>query len=337
MTDIYIRRGEPQNLRRRALLILLAFLIILGAGAWLIMRGCDREDSLSDLEQQVEEDPLVGELIDLPDPEPARTSEGRTAPPTKPKKSDRRRDGKITPPADPGTDPGIRLVAEAQKFKAEGNLPEARAAANGILAGSRHQPARERAMTILSDINTEILLSPRAMPEKTEYTVQPGDSLAKLAKKFGTTVELIRQGNNVRGSLIRTGDRMRIFQGNFSIKVDKSDNVLDVYLNDVFFKRYPVGTGEYNRTPVGDFKITDRIQKPTWWRPDGKAIPYGTPENELGTHWLSLDVRGYGIHGTWEPDTIGKQVSAGCVRLLNENIEELYNIIPLGTPVTISD
>ncbi len=192
-------------------------------------------------------------------------------------------------------------------------------------------------MTILSDINTEILLSPRAMPEKTEYTVQPGDSLAKLAKKFGTTVELIRQGNNVRGSLIRTGDRMRIFQGNFSIQVDKSDNILDVYLNDVFFKRYPVGTGEYNRTPVGDFKITDRIRKPTWWCPDGKAIPYGTPENELGTHWLSLDVRGYGIHGTWEPDTIGKQVSAGCVRLLNENIEELYNIIPVGTPVTITD
>jgi lipoprotein-anchoring transpeptidase ErfK/SrfK len=90
-------------------------------------------------------------------------------------------------------------------------------------------------------------------------------------------------------------------------------------------------------TPVGDFKINDRIAQPTWWRGDGRAIPYGDKENLLGTHWLSLDIRGYGIHGTWEPDTIGKQASAGCVRMLNEEVEELYNLIPLGTTVTITD
>jgi lipoprotein-anchoring transpeptidase ErfK/SrfK len=46
-------------------------------------------------------------------------------------------------------------------------------------------------------------------------------------------------------------------------------------------------------------------------------------------------VRGYGIHGTWEPGTIGKQASAGCVRLGNADVEELFIIIPVGTPVTI--
>ena len=61
------------------------------------------------------------------------------------------------------------------------------------------------------------------------------------------------------------------------------------------------------------------------------------PENLLGTHWLALNVRGYGIHGTWEPDTIGHQLSAGCVRMLNENVEELFTLVTLGTPVEIRD
>jgi lipoprotein-anchoring transpeptidase ErfK/SrfK len=119
------------------------------------------------------------------------------------------------------------------------------------------------------------------------------------------------------------------------VQVSKSKNILDLYLDGKLFKRYRVGTGEYSRTPVGEFKITDRIPQPTWWRPDGKAIPFGDPDNELGTHWLSLDIRGYGLHGTWEPDTIGHQASAGCVRMLNEEIEELFTILPIGTPVAI--
>ena len=95
--------------------------------------------------------------------------------------------------------------------------------------------------------------------------------------------------------------------------------------------------GGFNKTPVGEFTITDRIAQPTWWRPDGREIPYGDPENLLGTHWLALNVRGYGIHGTWEPDTIGHQLSAGCVRMLNENVEELFTLVTLGTPVEIRD
>ena len=194
-----------------------------------------------------------------------------------------------------------------------------------------------QAEALLGEVNIELVLSPHDMPEKTEYTVQPGDSLAKLAKEYGTTVELLQKGNMVRGSMIRVGDRLRIFRGAFSLRISKSDNDLVVYMNDRFFKRYAVGTGEYNRTPVGDFEINDRIPQPTWWRPDGKAIPYGDPDNELGTHWLSLNIKGYGMHGTWEPDTIGKQASAGCIRLLNEDIEELYTLLPVGTPVTIVD
>ena len=98
-----------------------------------------------------------------------------------------------------------------------------------------------------------------------------------------------------------------------------------------------VATGRDNKTPVGTFKITDKIMHPTWHRSGGAPVLYGDPANPLGTHWLAIDLPGYGLHGTWEPDQLGAQTSDGCVRLLNDHIEELYTILPKGTLVTITD
>ena len=167
-----------------------------------------------------------------------------------------------------------------------------------------------------------------------------GDFLGKLAATFNTPVALIAKANNIQGANIRIGEALRLIDGNahaFALTVSKSRNDLLVALDGKYFKRYRVSTGENNKTPVGTFKIVDKIPQPPWHKPGGKAIPYGDPENQLGTHWLALDLPGYGIHGTWEPDSIGKQTSAGCVRMLNGDVEELYTILPKGTLVTITE
>ncbi|MDD2237145.1 MAG: L,D-transpeptidase family protein [Kiritimatiellae bacterium] len=245
-----------------------------------------------------------------------------------------------TPPPPPKyaanqPDPGPELIQNAEKRYAEKDLPGTREVCFEILDASANPAARARAEALLGEVNTSLVFAPYPMEEKVDYTVSRGDTLAVLAKKYKTTVELIQKGNNLRGSLIRLGDRFRILNGTFSMVVDKNDNDLVLYLNDRFFKRYRVGTGEFARTPEGEFQITDRVAQPTWWRPDGKRVPYGDPENLLGTHWLSLNIRGYGLHGTWEPESVGKQSSAGCVRMLNEDIEEIYTLVPVGTTVTI--
>ncbi|HMO51120.1 MAG TPA: L,D-transpeptidase family protein [Kiritimatiellia bacterium] len=245
-----------------------------------------------------------------------------------------------TPPtATPVETTGIAgSLAPAREALTAGDFLRARELALTIWnQTAERSPEQRAAEAILNEAGIALVLSPRPMPEKVEYTVQPGDSLEKIARKFGTTIELLRAGNNIRGHLIRVGDRLRIFTGKFSVAVSKSENDLVLFMNDQFFKRYRVGTGEYNKTPVGDFVINDRIAQPTWWRPDGKSIPFGDPENLLGTHWLSINVKGYGLHGTWEPESIGHQLSAGCVRMLNEDIEQLFTLLPLGTPVSIRD
>jgi len=234
-------------------------------------------------------------------------------------------------------DPALALLAEGKALRAAGRLAEARTRLYEALGAARSEAGRRAVEGALGELNIELVTSPHPMDEKVDYIIQRGDKLAVIARRHGTTVELLQKGNNLRGDLIRPNDRLRILNGKFSVHISKSRNELELRLNDRFFKRYRVGTGKYDRTPAGQFKIVDRIPEPTWWRPDGTPLPYGHPENVLGTRWLALDVKGYGIHGTWEPDTIGRSESAGCIRLLNSDIEELFLLLPVGTAVTIEE
>jgi lipoprotein-anchoring transpeptidase ErfK/SrfK len=101
---------------------------------------------------------------------------------------------------------------------------------------------------------------------------------------------------------------------------------------------YRVGLGKDGRTPRGSFTIEVKQENPVWWK-DGQAIPFGDPENVLGTRWMGFEDRpgtsGYGIHGTTEPETIGLNRSMGCVRMRNEEVQELFDFVPRGTSVEI--
>ncbi|MBO8172406.1 MAG: L,D-transpeptidase [Bacillaceae bacterium] len=120
--------------------------------------------------------------------------------------------------------------------------------------------------------------------------------------------------------------------------VDRDRNRLYVILNDTIVYHFAVATGKNSRlTPQGYFHIVTKVKNP-WYLPTN--IRGGDPSNPLGTRWMGLDVEGtngykYGIHGTRDPDSIGKHVSQGCVRMKNEDVEWLYRHIPLGTEVII--
>jgi len=86
-------------------------------------------------------------------------------------------------------------------------------------------------------------------------------------------------------------------------------------------------------TPAGDYEVTVTLEDPTWyWQ--GKAIPPG-PENGLGKWFIGINKKGYGVHGTNEPASIGTAASHGCVRMYNEDVSELVTVVKAGTPVII--
>lgn len=188
----------------------------------------------------------------------------------------------------------------------------------------------------LEALNMKIIFSALVTPQTKVYEVKPGDNLDRLAKEFNTTVELIKKSNNLSSNIIRAGQKLRIWMEKFSILVDKSQNTLVLKSNDEIIKTYRVSTGLNNCTPVGNFKITSRLMNPVWFKA-GAVVPPESPENVLGSRWMGFDLPGYGIHGTIQPDTIGQQITQGCVRMLNQDVEELFSLVPLGTEVTIVD
>lgn len=229
-----------------------------------------------------------------------------------------------------------KLYEQAQSLKDERNLVEAKQTYQKLL--SEH-PDFEQIETIENDLantNMEIIFSNVATDKTVIHEVQSGDTLGEIAKKYGTTVDLVKKSNHIESDVIRVGQKLRIWIGKFNVFVDKSQNILILKSENEVVKVYEVSTGENNSTPVGTFKVTTKLIDPVWFN-KGIVVPPESPQNELGSRWLGFDIPGYGIHGTIRPESIGKQVTAGCVRMRNSDVEELYSIVPTGTEVTIVD
>ena len=121
------------------------------------------------------------------------------------------------------------------------------------------------------------------------------------------------------------------------IAINVASRFLTYYENNKKIAVYPLGLGKtYTPTPVGYFKILEKITNPTWIDPSDPEyeVPSG-PANPLGYRWMQI--RGnYGIHGTNRPESIGGYVSNGCIRLREADVEELYRMVDVGTPVDIT-
>ena len=231
-------------------------------------------------------------------------------------------------------------ISDARAALDAGQLADAKAQLDRIVSSSPNADA----IKFLGEVNMQLLKSPIMMQGKEYYAIQSGDYLQKISKKYNTTVPLIKTMNGMETDTIRAGARVMVYNSDFTIRVSKTRNTLDLMSGGKLFKRYSVGTGKFGKTPAIEFKIVDKIVEPPWTRfSDGKQIEYGDPENVLGTRWMAIksadhpEITGFGIHGTWQRDSIGQQSSAGCIRMLNEDVEELFDLVPRKTTVIISE
>ena len=125
------------------------------------------------------------------------------------------------------------------------------------------------------------------------------------------------------------------------IVINKTKKILTVYNKGEIYKKYPVALGKATTpTPNHKFTIINKAKNPYWGGMGGKFKPVkgGGPNNPLGKRWLGLSTekyRGYGIHGNSAPFSIGRYISAGCIRMINEDVEELFEYIPIKTNVWI--
>ncbi len=238
------------------------------------------------------------------------------------------------------------VLSKGQALEDKGAMLEAGKAYVDAIASCTDERLLAALEERLGKANVGLLLSRQKMPGKVEYVVKANDAVEKIARKNKTTTELVSRINGLGSKgIIRNGQSLTVFTGQWSIAISKSRFELVLELNGAFFKRYEVCVGPGAKTPAGPYVITSREIDPTWW-PEGQGpIPPGDKKNPLGTRWMAIkdkqnpagDKRGLGIHGTTDDSSIGKALSAGCIRMRNSDVEELHMLVPLSTPVVIAE
>jgi murein L,D-transpeptidase YcbB/YkuD len=113
------------------------------------------------------------------------------------------------------------------------------------------------------------------------------------------------------------------------VLVSIPDRELAVIENGNVIATFPVAVGAAaTPSPTGEFQIVNRVANPTYYRP-GTVIPSGK-NNPVGTRWVGLSQKGYGIHGTNAPRSVGHAASHGCIRLRNRDVEKLFTMVGVG-------
>ena len=206
----------------------------------------------------------------------------------------------------------------------------------------------------LTTMNADLVFSAKVTPGDplTElYTVVSGDALERIRKKRELTTEwmLIQRINGMSSpDTLRIGQKLKLVRGPFHAIVNKSEFRLDLFVgspdeqeNWLYIRSFKVGLGEGNGTPVGTFTIRNKMQNPDWRNPrTGEQFDRNDPKNPIGEYWLgwqglgdSAPITGFGIHGTVDPSSVGQSKSMGCVRLLDEDIKFVYEL--LATKISV--
>lgn len=202
----------------------------------------------------------------------------------------------------------------------------------------------------LTVINNELVLGRVIEPSDPlteEYQVQPNDSLSRIAsrREVATHWKLIQRVNGLSDPRrIAVGQRLKLVRGPFHAVVSKRDYRMDVWHGPpsdpsrwVYIRSFDVGLGEADGTPLGSFVVSsNKLENPGWVNPRDSRERYepNDPKNPIGDFWLGLDgqgeyagITGYGIHGTIDPDSIGQSVSMGCIRLRDEDIALVFELL----------
>lgn len=247
---------------------------------------------------------------------------------------------------------GHRAIEAARKLLDSGQVIDARHQLNSLLKGSLSETESTEVRALLTRIADDTIFGRRGTandPLIDNYAVQAGDNLTNIGRSHDVPYEAVMEVNGISDpTKIRQDQKLRVPRGPFHAKIYKSKFRMDVYLQELYVRSYRVGLGNENGTPEGLWKVKNRLPNPTYYPPasagEKRIIPPDDPTNPLGEHWIGLEGvegdavghDGYGIHGTIDPESVGKAVSLGCIRMHNEDVAFVYKLLTPGrSTVTI--
>jgi lipoprotein-anchoring transpeptidase ErfK/SrfK len=168
-----------------------------------------------------------------------------------------------------------------------------------------------------------------------------------MSKKFALALATLIGASIAISSVAQARPELVEINGEYApgtIVVRTHERRLYLILDTSHAVRYPVGVGRVGKQWEGTTKIDGKYLRPAWSPPDEvrrdkpnmpDVIPGGSPRNPMGVAAMTLAGGEYAIHGTNVPGSVGGYVSYGCIRMLNDDITDLYQRVPVGTTVTV--
>jgi len=215
-----------------------------------------------------------------------------------------------------------------------GQLSEAHVALSKFYQHPRLAPDESRQLTTLLDQVAGTVVYSRQHHLEPAYRVQPGDSLDRIAATYNVPAELLAKINGIREPQnLAPGTELKVVRGPFDAIVDLSRYELTLVLHDRYAGRFPVGVGREPSVLEGQFTVREKKVNPTYYG-DGRVIAPGDPANPLGDRMLDLGGR-VAIHGTDNPGNIGRAHGSGAISLSSRDIHDVYDILSVGSRVTV--
>lgn len=231
-------------------------------------------------------------------------------------------------------------LAAARQALARGDQLTARAMYSRALNQGLPQSEAQVIRAELTRLANAMLFSRAAIsddPMAGTHSITSGQTILAVAQRYKITVDLLCAINNIADpNRINAGTRLKVIHGPFDAVIYKSQHRLDVYLQDTYVRSLSVGLGTNGGTPLGRWTIRNKLLNPDWTDPrNGQHYLGDDPDNPIGERWIGLDCLsgdclgrgGFGIHGTIDPNSIGTNMSMGCVRLAPDDVVLLYDLL----------
>lgn len=254
-------------------------------------------------------------------------------------------------PAAPGASPADPTGAPAAGGPSSGEFDAAMQAAQrdletGQLAAALRQltpwygnaqlsqPQQQQLQMLLDQIAGTVVYSTQNHLEN-PYEVQPGERLESIAERYQVPWQLLAKINGIADpGALQPGERLKVVRGPFEavISLDRRELVLRT-ADGLYAGRFPVGLGAENPPQEGSFAVSDKVENPVYYGRQS-SIAAEDPTNPLGERWIGLG-RQMAIHGTNDPQALGRTDLPGWISLREHDVEEVYDILGLGSRVTI--
>jgi LysM repeat protein len=247
------------------------------------------------------------------------------------KKPDPRGRNPNEPVVTPTPDPGIAMFNQAKREIASGDQNDAQKILLALVQSFPDSTRINEAKKLLGDLNISAFFSPEPGPDKTEYVVIRGDSIARIATKTKNPAELIFKANGLDSLTIQPGRKLIIPKGQFSLVVNTKKGDVTLMNNGIFFRWYkPLELKLPAKVVLGQFKAREKIA----WA-EGVRVAFGEKKYLGSSRWIAINGSGITLYSETNPQTPNVQKPATGIMLGPADMEELFALVVKDTPVTV--